>query len=186
MATPEEQLKSMLQNLPEKTGKPMKEWLSILRGADLAKHGEMVKLLKAEYGVTHGFANLIVHEFRSGGGASAPEEEDLVASQYAGKETLRPIHDRIMKMVAGFGGDVEVAPKKAYVSLRRNKQFALVQPSTKTRMDVGIRLTGTEAEGRLETAGSWNSMVSHRVRLSGVDEVDDELKGWLRKAYEEA
>lgn len=86
----------------------------------------------------------------------------------------------------GFGSDVEFAPKKAYVSLRRSKQFALVQPSTKTRVDVGLKLRDAAPEGRLEASGSFNAMVSHRVRVESPAEVDAELIGWLRKAYDEA
>ena len=85
-----------------------------------------------------------------------------------------------------FGGDVEVAPKKAYVSLRRNKQFAIVQPSTAARLDVGLNLKGTAPAGRLELSGSFNSMVSHRIRLDSSQGVDKELIGWLKAAYDQA
>jgi len=107
--------------------------------------------------------------------------------QYEGtKAGLRPIYDAIIKVVSGFGNDVEIAPKKAYVSLRRNKQFALVQPSTKTRVDVGINLKGQPPTARLEESGSFNAMVSHRVRVTKKGEVDAELESWLKKAYEAA
>ena len=85
-----------------------------------------------------------------------------------------------------FGTDVEVAPKKANVSLRRNKQFAILQPTVKTRLDVGLVLKEVEPAGRLEAAGSFNAMVTHRVRLSSLDEVDSELVGWLHRAYDQA
>ena len=81
---------------------------------------------------------------------------------------------------------MELAPKKAYVSLRRRKQFGCLQPSTATRFDVGINLKGVAPAGRLEASGSFNAMVSHRVRVSDVNEVDDELIGWLRQAYDQA
>ena len=99
---------------------------------------------------------------------------------------MRPVYDAIVEAVSGFGGDVELAPKKAYVSLRRAKQFALVQPSTKTRVDVGINLKDVPADGRLEASGSFNAMVSHRVRLSSPDDVDAELLAWLCMAYDRA
>jgi hypothetical protein len=111
----------------------------------------------------------------------------MVAAQYAGAKTaLQPIYDAVIATVRRFGGDVEIAPKKAYVSLRRSKQFAIVQPSTATRVDVGINLKGQAATDRLENSGSFNAMVSHRVRLSSPADVDAELKGWLRKAYDAA
>ena len=83
-----------------------------------------------------------------------------------------------------FGKDVELAPKKAYISLRRKKQFGLIQPSTKTRVDVGINLKGVPAAGRLEVSGSFNQMVTHRVRLCDVKEVNKQLLAWLEKAYD--
>ena len=79
-----------------------------------------------------------------------------------------------------------MSPKKAYVSLRRNKQFAIVQPSTATRLDVGLNLKGVAPGGRLEASGSFNSMVSHRVKLDSVKGADKELIGWLKLAYDQA
>ena len=89
-------------------------------------------------------------------------------------------------MVSGFGKDVEISPKKTYVSYRRNKQFALIQPSTRERVDVGINLKGEPPGKRLEASGSFNAMVSHRVRLSSPKDVNAELKKWLKKAYDAA
>ena len=72
------------------------------------------------------------------------------------------------------------------MALRRNKQFGIVQPSTKTRVDVGINLKGVEPTERLEASDSFNSMVSHRVRVTDATQIDDELIGWLRQAYDMA
>ena len=79
-----------------------------------------------------------------------------------------------------------MAPKKAYVSLRHKKQFAIIQPSTRTRLDVGINLKGDEPTERLEASGSFNAMVSHRVRVTDVKQVDKELIAWLKDAYKRA
>ncbi len=185
--TPDAATQTMINNLPEKTGKSLEQWLSLLARQSFEKHGEIVKWLKGEHGVTHGFANLIAHSYRAAAAGDASSKGDLVAAQYAGaKADLKPVYDKIIKLVSEFGKDVEVAPKKAYVSLRRSKQFAIVQPSTKTRVDVGINLKGHDTNERLEASGSFNSMVSHRVRLSGESDVDVELKEWLRKAYDVA
>ena len=181
--SPEEMAQSMIDNLPEKTGKSLEEWLKITKVAGLEKHGQIVKMLKADHGMTHGFANLVAMKTLQTG--AEPNQDDLVESQYSGAKTdLRPIYDSIVKEVAKFGSDVEVSPKKTYVSLRRNKQFGLIQPSTKTRVDVGINLKGVEPTERLETSGSFNAMVSHRVRLSESSQVDADLIDWLRQAYE--
>ena len=187
MSDAEKNRATMIANLPEKTGKDLDGWMEVLNTAGLEKHGQMVSLLKSEHGVTHGFANLIVHHFRGWSPESAGADSDLVAAQYAGpKEALAPIRDALFSLVEGFGGDVELAPKKAYVSLRRSKQFGIVQPSTKTRVDVGLVLKGIEPTERLEAAGSFNSMCTHRVRLSDASEIDDEVRRWLREAYDRA
>ena len=113
----------MTANMREKTGKPLGEWLKIVDRAKCAKHGEIVKHLKSEHGVTHGYANMIAHAALNRGVAVATGD-DLVATQYSGaKADLRPIYDKLAKAVNKFGQDAQLAPKKAYVSLRRNKQF---------------------------------------------------------------
>ncbi|MHC5111641.1 MAG: DUF5655 domain-containing protein [Planctomycetota bacterium] len=184
--SPEEMAESMIQNLKEKTGKTLAQWLPIVKKSGHEKHGQIVKFLKSEHEVTHGFANLIAHKaLESASGASTGD--DLVGKQYDGtKADLKPIYDALVAAVSKFGKDVEISPKKSYVSLRRNKQFALIQPTTKTRVDVGIQLKGTKPAGRLEASGSFNAMVSHRVRLSEKKEVNKELVGWLKQAYESA
>ena len=184
--SPEEMAASMIANLKEKTGKTLPQWLKITTAAKLEKHGQIVKMLKTEHGVTHGFANLIAHETLNQGKQSGGAA-DLIDAQYAGaKAELRPIYEALIKVVEKLGTDVEVSPKKAYVSLRRNKQFAIIQPTTKTRVDVGINLKGIPPTDRLEASGSFNSMVSHRVRLESTKDVNAELKKWLKQAYEAA
>ena len=180
MSTPEKQLATMLANLPEKTGKSLDEWLKVVAGAGFDKHGQIVKHLKAEHGVTHGFANLIASKALE----SDTADTDLVEQQYAGpKAHLRPLHDEIVAFAKSLGADVEIAPKKASVSLRRKKQFALITPATRTRIDLGLALKGKPAKGRLET---YNAMCSHRVRLEDAADFDQAVKDWMHKAYENA
>ena len=186
--SPEEQMASMAENLKKTTGRSLDQWTSIAKKSGKTRHGEVVTWLKSEHGVTHGYANLIAHSaFKSDAASQTAAGADLVGEMFAGdKATLRPIFDRIMESVRGFGGDIEESPKKGYLSLRRKTQFATLHPSTKSRFDVGLKLKGVAPAGRLEAAGSWNAMVSHRVRLESAKEVDAELIGWLRQAYDAA
>ena len=195
MAKPEDAIQSMINSLEEKTGHSLDEWRKIIKKSGLQKHGEIVAMLKKEHGVTHGYANQIALQVLKSGPAAAGAkdakgdggEDDAVAAQYAGaKAALRPIYDKLAKEVAKFGSDVDFSPKKAYVSLRRKKQFGIIQPSTATRVDVGLNLPGAPPKGRLEASGSFNAMVTHRVRVESVKDVDKELLGWLHQAYEQA
>jgi predicted transport protein len=186
MSSPEAALQTMIKNLEKQTGKSFDEWVKIAEASKLSKAREITSFLKAEHGLTFGYANLIALKTLKTDAGSA-NEDDLISAQYAGpKAQLKPIYDALLAAVQKFGGDVEVAPKKAYVSLRRKKQFACFQPSTATRMDVGINLKDAATTERLELSGSFNSMVSHRVRVTKKEEVDKELIGWLRKAYDQS
>jgi predicted transport protein len=183
--SPEQMKAAMIAGMAEKTGKSLEEWLAIVRASKLSKHKEIMMLLKGKHGLTHGFANMVALQALLSDSQTASDTGALVEAQYGGARAgLRPLYDKLLAAVQSFGNDVQVSPKKAYVSLRRNKQFAIIQPSTATRLDVGINLKGKEPTERLEASGSFNAMVSHRVRLSKPAEIDRELLGWLKQAYE--
>jgi len=175
-------LQAMIDNMPEKTGKSLEEWIKLLKTKTFAKHSEALKFLKTEHGVTHGFANTIVHLSKD----NNESIKDLVVNQYKGKEGLEPIYEKLKKQINLLGKDIEFVPKKAYISVKRKKQFAIIQPSTKTRLDLGLNIKGKEPEGKLEKSGSFNAMCSHRVRLEGAEEVSDEVTDWIKEAYDSA
>jgi predicted transport protein len=172
-------LQTMIANMPEKTGKTLEEWTKILKAKNFPKHGEAVSFLKNEYRVTHGFANTIVA--LSKGNQDSPAE--LVTNQYKGKETLKPIYDKLIAKISKFGSDITKTPKKTSVSMIRKRQFALIKPATKTRIDLGLKLKGTPTTNRLENSGPFGTMCTHRVRLTNVADIDSELIDWLKEAY---
>ncbi len=175
---------TMINNLEKNTGKSLNQWIDVVKETGLVKHGEIIKMLKTDHGFTHGFANLVAHKAKGSDAGSVSNLNDLIVGQYQGKESLKPIYDTLIQAIGKFGDDIEIAPKKAYVSIKRKKQFAIIQPSTKTRIDVGIQLKEYDLTDRLIKSGSWNSMVSHRVKLADLSEVNEELIGWLKEAYE--
>lgn len=175
-------LRTMINNMPEKTGKSLEEWKTILKQQNFAKHGEAMKFLKGEHGVTHGFANTIIALSKE----SNETASELVNAQYKGKEALIPIYDKLVEVVSSFGKDVVKTPKKTSVSIIRKKQFALIKPATKTRIDLGLKLRNKPIGNRLGNSGPFGTMCTHRVQLSAIEEVDKELTGWLKEAYDEA
>lgn len=172
-------LQTMINNMPEKTGKNLKEWLQILHKENIEKHSIAVKFLKTEYGVTHGFANTIVTLSKEQNETS----DDLVVNQYKGKELLKPIYSLLISTIEQFGSDVVITPKKGSVSLIRKKQFALIKPATKTRIDLGLKLKDIDIQGRLENSGPFGTMCTHRIQLNSIDDVDEEVIEWLSMAY---
>ena len=185
MADPQVELANMIANLERNTGKSLDAWIAAARESGLGKHKALVDWLKSEHGLGHGYANLVAHKtFASDAGSS--DEAALMEAMFAGpKAAMKPVYDRIAAIVEGLEG-AQFAPKKGYVSFRRSKQFGLAQPSTRDRLDLGLTLKGAPPAGRLEAAGSWNGMVSHRVRLASAEEVDGEVEAWIRRAWEGA
>jgi Domain of unknown function (DUF5655)/Domain of unknown function (DUF4287) len=187
MATAEEGLAAQIRNIEERYGKAMPEWFALIAASGLTKHTEVVAMLKAEHGMTHGAAHRVSLLSRQAA-APAPTSADAATDDlYTGKKaSLRPLHDQLMTVIGGFGGDVATVPKKGYLSLRRRKQFAMIQPSAAGRLDLGLILPGVPPAGRLEPSGSFNALFTHRVRVTSADEIDAELTRWLRAAYANA
>ena len=181
---------TQLANIEKRTGKSVRQLADIVRASGLAKHGEQVAMLKRELGMGHGDANLLAHHVRTldaaaTGTVEPTTPEDAVAALYTGKKAeLKPIHDRLMKQIGRFG-EFEVAPKKTYASLRRKKQFAMIGPATNTQVEVGLNMKGMTPTGRLVQLPP-KGMCDYKVRLASVDEVDAELVGWLRTAFDAA
>jgi predicted transport protein len=175
-------LQTMIDNMPEKTGKSLAEWKKILKEQSFARHSEGVKFLKSEYGVTHGFANTIVSLSKEDDSSSV----DLVQTQYKGKESLVPIYEKLIEYVKSLGSDVTITPKKGSVSIIRKRQFVLIKPATKTRIDLGFKLKDKPTTDRLENSGPFGTMCTHRVRLSDESEIDRELKEWIAEAYDKS
>lgn len=159
--------------------------MAVVKKTGLGKHGEIVKYLKEEHGFGHIYANLVALTAREPDVLSKPDD-NLVDAQYKGKEDLRPIYEAIRKHALLFGKDVEVAPKKTSVSLRRKRQFALIQPSTKTRIDLGLKFNNKAHAGRLETSGPFGAMCTHLVQLTELKQLDKQVLDWIKEAYDEA
>ncbi|WP_178987850.1 DUF4287 domain-containing protein [Winogradskyella schleiferi] len=176
----EQALQTMINNMPEKTGKSLDQWKKILKTKAFEKHSEGVNFLKKEHGVTHGFANTIVNLSKDGNDSP----DDLVSNQYKGKETLVPIYEKLISVVENFGDDVTITPKKTSVSVIRKRQFVLIKPATKTRIDLGLKLPNKPTTDKLGNSGPFGTMCTHRVQITSVEDVDDELIGWMKEAYE--
>ncbi|MCB9245016.1 MAG: DUF4287 domain-containing protein [Flavobacteriales bacterium] len=177
---------TMIDNLHKNTGRSLEEWVQIVRAKNFGKHGEIIKFLKEEHSFTHGFANLVAHKARESDAGSATDTNDLVTQQYTGKEHFKPLYNELIRFTQKLGSDVEVAPKNAYVSLRRKKQFAIFQPATKTRFEVQLNLKGEPEHGVLQEIAKANAMCSHKIDLANAAELTDEVYSWIRQAYERA
>jgi hypothetical protein len=187
MATPEEGIQAQIRNIENRYGTPMPEWFALIAASGLTRHTDVVAMLKAEHGMTHGAAHRVSLLARQSAAPAPASAEAAVDELYTGKRAgLRPLHDRLMAVIDALGTDVTTTQKKGYLSIRRKKQFAMIQPSTTGRLDVGLILRGVPAGGRLEPAGSFNALFTHRVRVTSADDIDAPLTQWLHTAYADA
>lgn len=183
-------LEAQIHNIEEQYGKSLSEWIALIKESGTTKHTDMVTMLKSQYGMSHSSAHRVALKAREADGASMVQAakasgRDPVEDMYSGKKAdLKPLHDALMTAITSFGNDIELAPKKGYVSLRRKKQFAMIQPASVTRIDIGLILKGVPPTERLESASNFNALFTHRVRVNSVNDVDEQLITWLKQAYD--
>ena len=190
MSTPESAIATQLKNIETRTGKSLTELAQILKASGLSKHGELRDMLKRDLKMGHGDANTLVHHVLQSAGPAAADTaggslDEIVSGYYSGpKAGLRPIHEKLMSKLKAFG-EFEITPKKTYLSLRRKKQFAMIGPATNTRVEVGLNMKGVTATDRL-IALPPKGMCDYKVNLTGVEQVDATLTGWIRQAFDGA
>lgn len=204
MADLDKALATQLANIQTRTGKSLDELARVIHDSGLTKHGELVSMLKSTLGMGHGDANTLVHTVKKSAGspvaasagaaapaaaatasAAANDESAVLDALYVGpKAALRPIHEAVLAMLRTMG-EFEAAPKKSYVSYRRQRQFCMVGPATNTRVEVGINMKGVDGTDRLEALPA-GQMCQYKVRVTDVAQVDDELRGWLQQAFNAA
>jgi hypothetical protein len=171
--------------LLERTGEGLDVWNERVRSSGATDENALRAWL-SEQGVT-GYPQMLLVMERFGYPdylRSSPDE--LIENQYADRPQLRPILDALLALLPGIG-EVEIQARKTYVAfLTPRRTFAALQPTTKTRADLGLRLSGGQpAEGRLEVARSFGqSSVTHKIGLTHPSAVDADVEMWMRRSYE--
>jgi Domain of unknown function (DUF5655)/Domain of unknown function (DUF4287) len=185
MADPQAAVANQLRNIEAKTGKPLPELYRLIADSGLAKVGEQRTMLMQTLGLGYGDANTLALMAKQATAPAAAAADDPLAAIYTGvKAALRPLHEQLVARINGFGA-YESAPKKTYVSLRRKKQFAMIGPATKDQIELGLNAKGLPSSPRLKVLPP-GGMCAYSVRLSRADEIDAELLGWVRSAYDAA
>jgi hypothetical protein len=174
-----------LDTVKAKTGLGPDEFRAAAAAKGLLEPGvkaqQVVDWLKDDYGLGRGHAMAILTTFQE-----RPAAVDQVEKHFAGaKAHWRPVFESLLAAVGEFG-PVSTAPTATYISLVKGTGKFGIVAVTADRFDVGIKLKGAEATDRFEESGSWNTMVTHRVRITDAAQLDSEVIDWLRRAYEAA
>jgi len=182
-----------IKDLPAKTGKSLEEWIKFLKKSGPRTEKERREWLKTEHGLGTNYAWWLAERAEGKGGEDGDPQaylraaEGYVEKMFAGpKESLRPIYHAILKLGLGIGKDVKACPCKTIVPLYRKHVFAQIKPTTQTRIDLGFALKDLRASGRLIDTGGFakKDRITHRIPITSVKDIDDEVKRWLKAAYE--
>ena len=181
---------NQLANIEKRSGKTLDELVGAVKASGLEKHGQIRDMLKSTFDLGFGDASVLAHYALDREGvmralSGEVSAEDALDSIYTGaKADLRPLHEKLMNEISKFG-EFESVPKKTYISLRRARQFAMIGPATNTQVEVGLNMKGIPGTSRL-VEQKPGGMCQYKVRLSTLEEIDQELLGWLRTAYDSA
>ena len=187
------QVQKWVNELPAKTGRSLEEWLELTRKAGPPTEEERREWLKKEHKLGTNAASWIAERLEGKGTEEDSPEAYLktaaewVEAQYAGpRSALRPLYEQLLKLGFSIGKDVKACPCKTMVPLYRNHVFAQIKPSTNTRIDFGFALGNTKAPKRLINTGGYEKKdrITHRIEVKSKADIDDELKKWLKKAWE--
>ncbi len=187
------QIQKWVSELPEKTGRSLEQWLALTRKSVPSTEKERREWLKKE----HNFGTISAAWIAGRLEGKNTEEDspeaylktaaEWVEAQYAGaRAALRPLYEQLLGLGLSLGEDVKACPCKTMVPFYRKHVFAQIKPSTNTRIDLGFALGNIKTPKRLIDTGGYEKKdrITRRIEIKTNGDIDDELKRWLRKAYD--
>lgn len=181
-----------LAGLKQKTGRSLDEWILLVRQKGPDDEKQRREWLKTKHGLGPNYASWIAEQSVGKGNDGSPDSylraaDGYVEEMFSGaKAALRPIYEELLKLGRSLGSDVKVCPCQTMVPLDRNHVFAQIKPSTRDRIDLGLALKDTKVPGRLIDTGGFakKDRITHRIEIGSLNDIDDEVRRWLRKAYD--
>lgn len=179
--------------LKKKTGRSLDEWMTYLKKNGPKDEKERRVWLKEKHGLGTNTAWWLAERVEGKGTEVGDPDEYLEAAEgyvdnmfSGGKAGLKPIYDALLKLGLETGKEAKACPCQTIVPLYRNHVFAQIKPTTRTRIDLGFALGDTKVKGRLIDTGGLarKDRITHRIEISSLDDIDDEVKQWLKVAYD--
>lgn len=182
-----------IAELKQKTGRTLEEWLAHIKRAGPKDEKARREWLKSEYGLGSNTCSWLA-ERADGEGEEAGDpdlylesaERDVEKMFSGGKAKLRPLYDKLLKLGLKTGKEAKACPCATIVPLYRNHVFAQIKPTTQTRIDMGFALGDMKPTGRLIDTGGFakKDRITHRIPITSMEDIDDEVKHWLKVAYD--
>ena len=186
-------MQKWITELKQKTGRSLEEWLAYIKKSGPKGEEERRAWLKEKHGLGTNTAWWLAERVEGKGKESgdpdlylAGAERDVEKMYSGGKAKLRPLYDALLKLGLKTGKEAKACPCSTIVPLYRNHVFAQIKPTTQTRIDMGFALGDTKPTGRLIDTGGFakKDRITHRIPITSMDDIDDEVKHWLKVAYD--
>ena len=185
-------VQNVIAGMKQKTGRSLEEWVKLVKKEGPADEKHRRIWLKEKHNLGTNYANWIAERSFGKGQDGDPETylrnaEEYVQKMFSGaKEGLRPIFSTLLQLGKILGDDVKICPAQTMVPFYRNHVFAQIKPTTRTRIDLGLALQNTKTPKRLIDTGGWEKKdrITHRIEITSLDDIDEEVKRWLKKAYD--
>jgi len=182
-----------IKELKQKTGRSLEEWLTYIKKSGPKDETGRRAWLKEEHGLGTNTASWLAERAEGKGEESGDPDLYLAAAERyvekmysGGKAKLRPLYDALLKLGQKTGKEAKACPGSTIVPLYRNHVFAQIKPTTQTRIDMGFALGDMKPTGRLIDTGGFarKDRITHRIPITSMDDIDDEVKHWLKVAYD--
>jgi uncharacterized protein DUF5655 len=181
--------------LKGKTGRSVEEWVDLVRRDGPPDNKGRREWLTREFGLGTNSAWWLADRAEGKGAEDGDPAEYLRAAEgyveamFGGsKAGLRPVFDRLLDTGLAVADDVKASPGKTIVPLYRRHVFAQIKPTTRTRIDLGLALGKEKArlpKRLIDTGGrEKGDRITHRIAVERVEDVDDDLRRWLKRAYD--
>ncbi|HEY6273112.1 MAG TPA: DUF5655 domain-containing protein [Terriglobales bacterium] len=185
-------VQNIMAGMKQKTGRTVEEWIQLIERQAPAGEKERRAWLKAKHGLGMNYSWWLAEQSMGKGNEGSPENylkqaEQYVAKMFSGaKAGLRPIYDDLLKLGRSMGDDVKVCPCQTIVPFYRKHVFAQIKPATQTRIDLGLALKDIKVSRRLIDTGGFEKRdrITRRIEIASLADIDDEVKKWMKKAYE--
>ncbi len=180
-------------DLKEKTGRTLEEWMRHIKKSGPKDEKARREWLKQEYALGTNTVWWLAERAEGKRGADTDPELYLQAAEgyveamfSGGKAGLRPIYDELLRVGLKAGKEAKACPCQTIVPLYRNHVFAQIKPTTRTRIHFGFALGDLKPKGRLIDTGGFakKDRITHRIEITSVKDIDDEVKHWLKVAYD--
>ncbi len=186
-------MQEWVATLKDKSGRSLDEWIALLKAEGPAMEKERRDWLKSKYKMGTNSSWWIAARIEGKDSwdddpeAYLKQAEVFVEQMFSGsKAGLRPVYDKLLRVCLAIGKDVKACPCQTIVPLYRKHVIAQIKPTTRTRIDFGLALKDTKAKGRLIDTGGFakKDRITHRIPITSLDDIDDEIECWLQAAYE--